>query len=498
MKKEIQRTKQLEILKTKVGSVTAKKADGTLQAFDVLYGGGMLPWIDGKMKYVSLDKYKKILREFLTETDEGKEYIVPSESQIVADRTFVMNNDKKGLYSLKTESDKEAEKEGSQKEAPQEETTSKDKQAQKDETQTTENSESEETKEEEKQIDPELEPYTSIDDEELEKVFNEKKEESNKSVSEENKVDEESDNELNDDDFSLKDTEIENLKKEKEELIKKSTKEVNDAKSEVGNLKRKLADANKMIEELKNVQTEPLVQTNSEELDVLKQELENTKEQLKVAIEGSNNSSLDLINLKGELEKAKTDLNNANFLLESKNNEYDSVSRELEAHKTALASSKEETQNVRNELETLKLQGEDAKTKAEVERNTKIVNAIKTQNAAIIELRDKVNSLDGTTNALATKGVTAKAEVDPKQFVSINKQIKTLKTMILGTIVAALLACVLIPLCSMFNLRDKLNLNNHDEVELHAVINGDNGETDYVLIGTFSVEDGVITFDKNN
>lgn len=91
--------RKLEPLETVVGALTAKMPDGSFQTFQVLYGGALYPWVNGKMQYVKQDTYKNILRDFLN-TEEGRQYEVPTETEIMQVRTEILNNDRLGLYKL--------------------------------------------------------------------------------------------------------------------------------------------------------------------------------------------------------------------------------------------------------------------------------------------------------------------------------------------------------------------------------------------------------------
>lgn len=95
--------KKLEPLGTVIGALSVKLPNGSFHTFQVLYGGALYPWVDGKMQYVKQDMYKKILRDFLS-SEEGKEYEVPTETEIMEVRTEILNNDRKGLYTLADES----------------------------------------------------------------------------------------------------------------------------------------------------------------------------------------------------------------------------------------------------------------------------------------------------------------------------------------------------------------------------------------------------------
>lgn len=109
------RTKELQPLQTVVGTITVKLPDGTFKPFQVLYGGGLWPWVNGKMQYIKEEQYKNMLRDFL-KSEEGSEYIIPSEAEITNIRAEIMNNDRLGLYRISEEPEpteeevKEAEK----------------------------------------------------------------------------------------------------------------------------------------------------------------------------------------------------------------------------------------------------------------------------------------------------------------------------------------------------------------------------------------------------
>lgn len=79
----------------------------------------------------------------------------------------------------------------------------------------------------------------------------------------------------------------------------------------------------------------------------------------------------------------------------------------------------------------------------------------------------------------------------------VKKANKKAKVLTVFAVLSLLFSVALGGLMSFFALTDyksTLNLNSGDQVELHAVINNDNGTSDYVLIGSFSIENGVITF----
>lgn len=113
--------RKLEPLETVVGALTAKMPDGSFQTFQVLYGGALYPWVNGKMQYVKQDTYKNILRDFLN-TEEGRQYEVPTETEIMQVRTEILNNDRLGLYKLtNTEDDVNSQEENSEANQTQEE-----------------------------------------------------------------------------------------------------------------------------------------------------------------------------------------------------------------------------------------------------------------------------------------------------------------------------------------------------------------------------------------
>lgn len=85
---ENNRTKQLLPLQTVIGAINLN-IKGRMQTFNVLYSGAMLPWIDGKMLFVPEKRYNAMLRDFFL--NEGKEYIIPSVTQIAQDRANVIN-----------------------------------------------------------------------------------------------------------------------------------------------------------------------------------------------------------------------------------------------------------------------------------------------------------------------------------------------------------------------------------------------------------------------
>lgn len=92
-----EKTKELELLKTRIGSIIGKY-NGEVRTFDIYYGNGCLPFINGKMMHLSQDEYQKKLKAFF-ESPEGQEYIVPPTSQILSDMQLVYDNDKLGLYT---------------------------------------------------------------------------------------------------------------------------------------------------------------------------------------------------------------------------------------------------------------------------------------------------------------------------------------------------------------------------------------------------------------
>lgn len=483
-----ERTKKLELLKTVIGTVTARREDGTLQVFQVLYGGGMLPWVDGKMKYVKLSKYKEILRTFLTETEEGQEYIAPTDMQVVADRAFVINNDKKGLYSISTPEQKKSEEEKPEEqtdEAPSEETKKEDvKEPQQDE--------NSQTQEEQPTSNEDLNKEEPEKDVEETPVEEPKQEEAPKEEVEEPLNDETPIDLPNPDVFN-------SLQEAAEEPREETSDRLEETFKESENL------TNEIIEKLKQEKEElenKLAEAQSE-LELVTGTLNSSKEDLDKALENKelnskelNDTKSELGNVKKQLEEAKKEIEDSKNLLADKDKELSETKTALDEHKTKLDASTLEIDNAKKEIESLKLQGSDKRSQEEIERTNKLVSAIKNQNTAIIELRDKMLALEKSTKEVANRKLVATSEIDPKQLAPINKKVEKTKMFVLISIIVSLIACALIPLCSIMNLRDTLNLNNHDEVELHAVINGDNGETDYVLIGTFSVEDGVITFEK--
>lgn len=82
------RIKQLQPLQTVIGAINLN-IKGRMQTFNVLYSGAMLPWVDGKMLFVPEKRYNDMLRDFFV--NEGREYIIPSVTQIAQDRADVIN-----------------------------------------------------------------------------------------------------------------------------------------------------------------------------------------------------------------------------------------------------------------------------------------------------------------------------------------------------------------------------------------------------------------------
>lgn len=89
------RTKELKLLETQIGVITLN-IKGQERVFTVFYGGALYPWVDGNMLVAPMDKYEKILRDFVTTV--GSDYIVPSNQKIAEDRATVINNYRAGLY----------------------------------------------------------------------------------------------------------------------------------------------------------------------------------------------------------------------------------------------------------------------------------------------------------------------------------------------------------------------------------------------------------------
>lgn len=82
-----QRTKKLEVGRTKIATVRAKYK-GVSGNFDVLYGNICIPYVDGKMMILPKEKYLDLLKSFLK--NEGVEYIAPTleEASTIADRVW--------------------------------------------------------------------------------------------------------------------------------------------------------------------------------------------------------------------------------------------------------------------------------------------------------------------------------------------------------------------------------------------------------------------------
>lgn len=89
MSEEIKRTKQLEVGKTVIATITGK-VDNAYSVVPVLYGNICENMIDGEIKQIREDTYDRYLDSFF-ESEEGKEYIIPTARERAEAKVFIKN-----------------------------------------------------------------------------------------------------------------------------------------------------------------------------------------------------------------------------------------------------------------------------------------------------------------------------------------------------------------------------------------------------------------------
>lgn len=90
-----ERTKKLIPLQTIVGAININ-VKGQLTTFNVLYSGAMVPWINGEMLFLQGKRYNDMLRDFFE--NEGREYIIPTVTEINQIQAAVINDYKAGKF----------------------------------------------------------------------------------------------------------------------------------------------------------------------------------------------------------------------------------------------------------------------------------------------------------------------------------------------------------------------------------------------------------------
>lgn len=90
-----ERTKKLIPLQTIVGAININ-IKGQLTTFNVLYSGAMVPWINGEMLFLQGKRYNDMLRDFFE--NEGREYIIPTVTEINQIQATVINDYKAGKF----------------------------------------------------------------------------------------------------------------------------------------------------------------------------------------------------------------------------------------------------------------------------------------------------------------------------------------------------------------------------------------------------------------
>lgn len=433
----MERTKKLELLQTQIGSITARKPDGTFVPFIVLYGGGMLPWINGKMKHLNEKKYREILRNFLEGKNgkEGLEYIVPTETQIAQDLATVLNNDRNGMYVLidpneekRKQEESESTKEEVEDNKPLEEPISENLA-----TEETKNSKEEPASQEELPAKEDVADSNSPTLETDEKVENSYESTMEDTQETENPLDNE----------GIVDEHKETLQEETKEPISEAAISQDEDKLE----------AKEEVAEISNEPKEESV------LSINESQINNVVNQL---IGGENISD----------NTGEFDFGDASLMNDEEINK--------------------QVSDIDNAFQGLKKQEEIANKKAQEEQEV------------LTKPTEMEQVAEETKEEVSTAPVEPIAEFKPenvgdnsKPIKALESQIKTMKLVTIICLLITIITAVLVPLCSVINLKDELNLSNNDEVELHAVIHGEDGENDnYVLIGTFTVEDGVVTFNK--
>lgn len=507
----MERTKKLELLQTQIGSITARKPDGTFVPFIVLYGGGMLPWINGKMKHLNEKKYREILRNFLEGKNgkEGLEYIVPTETQIAQDLATVLNNDRNGMYVLidpneekRKQEESESTKEEVEDNKPLEEPISENLA-----TEETKNSKEEPASQEELPAKEDVADSNSPTLETDEKVENSYESTMEDTQETENPLDNE----------GIVDEHKETLQEETKEPISEAAISQDEDKLE----------AKEEVAEISNEPKEESV------LSINESQINNVVNQLIGGENISDNTGefdfgdASLMNDE-EINKQVSDIDNAFQGLKKQEEIANKKAQEEQEVLTKPTEMEQVAEETKEEVSTAPVEPiaqkerEIDNTKAEKvidnEKVDELINIVKSQDETItalkeslfrLELANKENTREirkdiSYANTKVGEAVKPLAEFKPenvgdnsKPIKALESQVKTMKLVTIICLLITIITAVLVPLCSVINLKDELNLSNNDEVELHAVIHGEDGENDnYVLIGTFTVEDGVVTFNK--
>lgn len=92
----IERTKTLLPMQTVIGVINLP-IKGQTRTFQILYGGALNPWFEGQMLIAPDNLYENQLRNFFE--NEGREYIIPSRTEIAQVCAEVKNNYLAGLYN---------------------------------------------------------------------------------------------------------------------------------------------------------------------------------------------------------------------------------------------------------------------------------------------------------------------------------------------------------------------------------------------------------------
>ena len=78
---DVERTKKLVPGETKIGEIPSKDESGDIYIFSIYFGNLLVPVVNGKFRCLKEPKYREVLSTFL-ESDEGKEYVIPTEEEI--------------------------------------------------------------------------------------------------------------------------------------------------------------------------------------------------------------------------------------------------------------------------------------------------------------------------------------------------------------------------------------------------------------------------------
>ena len=84
--------KKMEPGRTKIGTITAKDENDMVKEYTICFGNIAFPQKNGKFMHLRNERYREILSKFL-DSDEGLDYIAPTEEEIEKARIAVLNRE---------------------------------------------------------------------------------------------------------------------------------------------------------------------------------------------------------------------------------------------------------------------------------------------------------------------------------------------------------------------------------------------------------------------